>query len=690
MGSGGPGGPTGPGGYPGYPAGSPMGSGGPTGPTGPSGPMGGSYPGGSYPGGPGGSYPGSGPTGPTGPSAPMGAGRSPVAAGTGGSGRSPVAAGLGGSPAGAPAGSDTGGDTGSAAISIDGGGPPPSNFDSGGSAGISIDGGNPAPPSGFPGGPPMGPGGYPGFPGGYPGGPTGTPGAPGTQQPEAEAELSLKERAERAFKEGKDDLGFQYMYAYYVADTEGQKAIDLRLLPSANRPRSAVRWGIGIDYTAPNNFTSAPPTIGAQPNVDPEAGGNRQGGRGPTGAGGGPVGSGGGGAGGAGISLDGGDGFGGPPGGGYPGGGGGGEPSDARGQLLYYSGDVGSKLVERLNMRRTHEDAFYGQFLKEISFDWASAPIGGGGPGGFQGGAGRGPMGVGSGRGPTGVGSGGPPTGSPTGPGGYPGGPVGAGGGLPGGPVGTGGYPGGPTGPGGYPGGPMGAGGYPGGPGAGMGMAQRDPSTDQLLPGVIWLGKGNRQQLIKAAQERGLDALIVIETRITVNRTNDLESNLTKLVLCDVTQTETEEIVRYTTRKALQTVPVWKAKQERGDDLIEEELDNLFQQNADAQFKLGPLPEGLDGPGVKAHLEKLVADSASNPLPALAQVRYFHQTGLLTDTDLLESFEKLLGDAEKASMLAEGTMEEAEEALADWLPPKWAPSGGAVVEGGNSGAPAFR
>ena len=204
-----------------------------------------------------------------------------------------------------------------------------------------------------------------------------------------------------------------------------------------------------------------------------------------------------------------------------------------------------------------------------------------------------------------------------------------------------------------------------------------------MIPGVVWLGRADREQLIKAARDRGLDALIVIESKITVNRTNNLESNMTKLFLCDVSQTDDKEIVKYTTRKALQSVPVWKAKQERNVDLIDDELDALFQENADTQFKLGALPAGLDGPGVKAHLEKLIASAGSNPLPVLAQVRYFHQAKLLTDTDLLEAYEKLLGDADKAQTLAEGTAEEAEEVLAEWLPPNWAPSGGAA--GGGAG-----
>lgn len=208
-----------------------------------------------------------------------------------------------------------------------------------------------------------------------------------------------------------------------------------------------------------------------------------------------------------------------------------------------------------------------------------------------------------------------------------------------------------------------------------------------MIPGVVWLGRADRQQLIKAARERGLDALIVIESKITVNRTNNLESNMTKLFLCDVSQADDKEaddkeIVKYTTRKALQSVPVWKAKQERNVDLIDDELDALFQENADSQFKLSALPAGLDGPGVKAHLEKLIASAERNPLPALAQVRYFHQAKLLTDTDLLEAYEKLLGDADKAQTLAEGTAEEAEEVLAEWLPPNWAPSGGAAGGGG--------
>ena len=498
------------------------------------------------------------------------------------------------------------------------GGPPPAgNGGSGageGAVDITVPGGA------FGGGRPTGPPTGPPAPTGQPG--YGNPG--GARQPVAPK--TLKEKAMAAFREGKDDEATQYMYAYMVADPGAE--FDFGLLPAINEPRAAVRWGIAVDYSAPGNFTKAPPTIGAQPNVMPQIGGNRGGGRGGFGGGAPSVGE--------------------PSAGGGPGsfGGGGaaqGPPSGGQAQLNYYTGDLGKKIVERLNMRRLEGGGFYGQFLKDVAFQY-NPEAGGGGGGGY---GGYSPMG-GAGFDPSGAG-------------------VGSGGGAGFDPMGAGVGSGGGGGDYGAPGSGNPYGGQGGNP-----SAQRSANTDQLIPGVVWLGRGRRTEMLETARDRGLDGLILIETKISVIPKNGLESNITKIYVMNVHATEAKEQMKYQTRSSLKNVPVWQAIQQGKQNPIETELDRVFPEVADVEFKLGALPS-LQPDQAKARVSKVSTSTPVNVLPVLAEVKYFHKVDLINDADLMSAYENLLGDAEAAKALASGQAQEREQAINAWLPGNWSP-----------------
>ncbi|HRF02943.1 MAG TPA: hypothetical protein PLI18_20730, partial [Pirellulaceae bacterium] len=253
------------------------------------------------------------------------------------------------------------------------------------------------------------------------------------------------------------------------------------------------------------------------------------------------------------------------------------------------------------------------------------------------------------------------------------GGGGGAGGGLSTAPGGPGNFgPGSPSGPpGGSPSGPYGPG-YPGAPG-GAAPAQpeetRDPNTAQLVPGVTWLGRASRAELVEKAKAQGLDVLVVFETIVSVVPSTGLEKNTTKLMLINVHGESVKDQQLYQTRTALTNVSFWQAK-EKNKDLIEEELDALFQDKADELVKLAPLPE-LTAEQVQQRVDQVTASPLDNPLPTLAEFLYYHKKGLLDESGLIAAYEKVLGDAERAEQLATGSNEEREAVIAEWIPPAW-------------------
>lgn len=399
---------------------------------------------------------------------------------------------------------------------------------------------------------------------------------------------SLRDKAMAAFREGKEDDAFQYMYAYYLADSQGARENNLQLMPSNEEPRSVIRWGVGITYVAPRSFSKAPPRIGDQPVIV-----GRQDNRGGPG-GGSPNDFGGG-------------------GGGF---GGGSEPSDARGQLLYYTGEYGELLLDRLDQRRTHQGGFYGTFLADVESG------GGGGSGRFSGGGGGG---------------------SP-----YDGGSFSGGGG----------------GVGSLDDSALGGGGPGGGGGFNNNRGRGDDDEDagtigQLQPGVMFLGKGSEREVVERARAHGIDALLIYNVKVTVARTGT-EKTEAKLELIDVKTGQTV----YGQRKALSNISVWNEREDEKEP-IQEELDKVFAANADEKFKLVDLPD-FTGSDAQARVDVLTASKADNALPILAEIKYYHDQGLIADDALKAAYEVFVGA--KADDLAFGNDEAKLAAIDKWMP----------------------
>ena len=278
-----------------------------------------------------------------------------------------------------------------------------------------------------------------------------------------------------ALAAAKEQDALQFAYALAVADPENGKLVldKYRWYQGLKRPALAMRWGIGVDYNKPRNFSGDPKPIGSHQNL-PKKG--RRGSRG----GGGDFGGGDfGGAPGGGLGIPGGD-FG---GGQFGGGGGGGGSGFER-----LTGKLGDKVLEQLKIRLGRGD--FGELLK-------SAPRGR--PGGFSGGIAGG---------------------------GYGGAP-----GIPGVPGGGGGLPGGEGIPG--AGGYGGAGGDGGGAGGGAGGAGGS-GGQRLMPGVAYLGEGSKKELFRQAAEQGLDVLLIFDVNVTQNPRSRLTMNNTKVEMYTV------------------------------------------------------------------------------------------------------------------------------------------------------------
>lgn len=511
----------------------------------------------------------------------------------------------------------------------------------GGSAGASSpDGGGGFGASSPDGGAGFGAGAPPG--GGFNGG-----GRNGQAEAKTEPE-TLKDKAIAAFQKGDDDGGFQYMYGHYVAEEDGRDKISLQFMPTVKRPRTAIRWAVGVVYKTSSGFSGAPPQIGEEPNVLPQ--GRNSGGRGGRGGRGGGFGGGAGGAGGGAGSPDG---FGGGPAGAGGGGGGGGGRSRGRSgnpseggmaELTYYSGEIGETLVEFIDKIRVRGNN--GKMIAKVSRESDGGGRGGSGQfsGSFSSGGAGGGAAIDDGR--------------------------------------------------------TAADREAFRSGRSSGRASNNnrnaPKKDEaaskyknVLPGVMMLGTGSLKDLQQRAKAHAIDVLVVVDVKVKVIPSNGQEHNDTKIYMWDTSGDSPARVGRPSS--TLNNIRVWMARQNNTDeekDPVQNAVKSIFESTKEDGFmnvyKIREMPD-LNQEQVMNRLKSLVDESVKlgNPMPGLVELTYYREKNLLPEKAYTDAINKIT-ESEIGEVLLNGSEEEREEALAPFLPPEWKVNE-AATGGGKSG-----
>jgi hypothetical protein len=431
-------------------------------------------------------------------------------------------------------------------------------------------------------------------------------------------------KAQELFAEGEENEAVRYLYAYMLAKEEAFEQYPLQWFAGLGEPRAFLRLGIGVDYTASKDFEGKPPVIG-DPVADTE---NR---RNPRGGGGGddtiigannsnnP----------AGTSIS---------------------PyanaiSDTpAGFLLYYTGDYIERLYRELNDRRKRDPGYFGKLLMEIP-DRVST-------------------------GSTSTAAAAPPVNSS---------PGSAGRNLPTAAAGGGG--GGPP-AGGNPGNNEGNAGQ-GGRGADGPGGNRDNSRKlidiwagstaaskperlvigTLIPGVMCLGEGKTEELIKRAKAYGLDAVFVLDVNIGKARGANYSSTSLRLYLVNKPDVPPES------NRALKNTTVMEAR--RGSagggesDPLVVELNRVLKDHVDTKLKSSPLPETLNAENVGSRIERVVNGTYHDPLQVAVEVVGFYRMGLLEEAKAIAALNKLFGDG--GEVILSGSVSEKNDLLKSQL-----------------------
>ncbi len=428
-----------------------------------------------------------------------------------------------------------------------------------------------------------------------------------TEQDE-EHRFTFYQRANQAFATGNETEAFQYLYAHIITEDNALAEHPVSWYTGINEPRVGLRWGVAVDYR-PRKFDGDPPVFGdAVADSDSQAGGGGGGNFNPgRGASGGNRGNRGGNRPPAANAAP--------------------QAEDPNEQLAYYTGEFGEKFLQRIETRRAHSQHFWGASLHDIDatkvFEISDGTDGNRGNRGSRGNRGGGDSGGGrfstdGDQAPAQPSSSAPrdrrnrnnnDDDEPKLPGFVP-------------------------------------------------EFEADPTS--LVPGAIMLGVGRQADMLQKAKAHGIDLLAVFDVQVTVS-SRDVPKNSTMLTVYNV---KTGEKVAYTRR--LNHMAYAKSLDDGRDDQIETELDGVFQEATDINFKATALPE-IPADKAGQRVDFMLKQDISNPLPVLAEFKVFLEEDLISEDDFVAAAAELIGPGNAAQLVA-ADIEQREEALREWLP----------------------
>jgi hypothetical protein len=419
---------------------------------------------------------------------------------------------------------------------------------------------------------------------------------------------ALLERAVDCFSRHEESDAMNLLYAYLLINDDVRDEYPLSWYKGLKEPRVAFRWGVGVTFNAAKGMTGRHSVIGdpGGDDGDTSRSSGRKGGRGLGAVGGGAPGA-------TGTrtgvrtyrDMD---------------------TSRPDGFLMYYTGDFGEQLISQLDKRRTDEDAYFGKILKDIPL---REPTESKSPSKNQGNAGNAAL-------------------------------------LDDGPI----VGGGRAAPGGR-----------GAPAGGNATRQREDSSiidrakgtgpsqepdDELvgtiIPGVMLVGQGNKDELVQRARSLGLDVLILFNVSVRQSK-SDERTNLTTLRMIDL-RSDSDDFV-YKGRQLKDTDVEEALKDDR--DLVKSELDRAFNDFADNEYKASEMPEGLNESNVEKRVDKILSQDHSNPLPAALEIVRFYRRDLLS-TEFTEKALNQLFDSETGNNLLSTDVAERLAVISKWLP----------------------
>ena len=196
-------------------------------------------------------------------------------------------------------------------------------------------------------------------------------------------------------------------------------------------------------------------------------------------------------------------------------------------------------------------------------------------------------------------------------------------------------------------------------------------STGTLLPGVIFLGveteSDAEKSLLEQGKVAGVDAVLIFYVSVkSKSRSGDAYSTTS----LGVHNLKTGEAQKTGTLSSATVAKVRQKDKNSANDPVELALDKIFNEYSDEKFRVSAMPK-IEPDVAKKRVEALVAGSHVNPLPIVAEILSYHKSGLLDEASTITALGQLLGGDDAAKKLLSGTPEEKLAAVDKWMPGKF-------------------
>jgi mono/diheme cytochrome c family protein len=182
------------------------------------------------------------------------------------------------------------------------------------------------------------------------------------------------------------------------------------------------------------------------------------------------------------------------------------------------------------------------------------------------------------------------------------------------------------------------------GMGGGEGAAARKPVKpgQNITPGLVFLGTGSQQELVKKAEEAGVDGIFLFDVEVSQNARNKIVTNETKVRLLVA-----GEIKAAST--SLKNTDVERAAiRGTGGDEVAKSIDKLFAR-FDTEVQLTDMPD-LKPEHAKSRIHQMVNDKDANPMTTLYETRLFNSKGLISQAEMETVFQIVLRGNEGISL----------------------------------------
>lgn len=196
-------------------------------------------------------------------------------------------------------------------------------------------------------------------------------------------------------------------------------------------------------------------------------------------------------------------------------------------------------------------------------------------------------------------------------------------------------------------------------------------TTGTLIPGVLFLGvesdENAEQALLDRGKTAGVDAMIIFYVSIKSKSRSSAPYNTTSVGVHNLTVADSKP--HKTGSLSSETVAKFREREkDADDDPVEVNLDKIFAQFSDDTLRLSPIPDSLNADVAKKRVDTLAAGTYDNPLPVVVEILSYRESKLIDDATASAALGKVLGGDDVAQTLLKGSAQDKLAAIEKWLP----------------------